>query len=307
MSIGIIGNGYVGGSLANGFKGFIETKIFDNDPARSLNSFATVINTTDFVFVCVPTPMNIQNGGRVDLSIVESVLAKISNNLSNNLSNNFSSKNKPSHNPLIVIKSTVTPGSVEKLILQFPSLDIVFNPEFLTEKNANADFVNATRVLIGGEKSLCEKLAVLYRKRFKDKKIIQTDVATAQFVKYMCNSFFSVKVSFMNEMFQAAKVLGVNWQDASEGFVSDGRVGLSHLQVPGHDGDYGFGGKCFPKDLNAFINVLIDNDIDPVMLKAAWVKNLQVREQNDWEDIPGAVSTVDFDFKKVIEKVEDIE
>ncbi|MBT4959571.1 MAG: hypothetical protein HON33_06335, partial [Flavobacteriaceae bacterium] len=226
MSIGIIGNGYVGGSLVNGFKDFFETKIFDNDVKRSLDSFDTVINTTDFIFVCVPTPMSIQNGGRVDPSIVEDVLAKISTNLNKG------------NNPLIIIKSSLPPGAVEKLIVKFSNLDIVFNPEFLTEKNADKDFINATRVLIGGEKHLCEKLAALYRKRFKDKKIIQTDVTTAQYVKYMCNCFFSVKVSFMNEMFQAAQALGVNWKDACEGFVSDGRVGLSHLDVPGHDGFY---------------------------------------------------------------------
>jgi nucleotide sugar dehydrogenase len=290
VSIGIIGNGYVGGSLVNGFKDFFETKIFDNDVKRSLDSFDTVINTTDFIFVCVPTPMSIQNGGRVDPSIVEDVLAKISTNLNKG------------NNPLIIIKSSLPPGAVEKLIVKFSNLDIVFNPEFLTEKNADKDFINATRVLIGGEKHLCEKLAALYRKRFKDKKIIQTDVTTAQYVKYMCNCFFSVKVSFMNEMFQAAQALGVNWKDACEGFVSDGRVGLSHLDVPGHDGFYGFGGKCFPKDINAFINVLTDNGVDPVMLRAAWEKNLQVREQHDWEDIPGAVSELEANYELPIEQ-----
>ena len=74
------------------------------------------------------------------------------------------------------------------------------------------------------------------------------------------------------------------------GFVSDGRIGNSHLDVPGHDGMLGFGGKCFPKDINAFINYFEQNDIEPTVLKAAWKKNLQVREKTDWNDIEGAVT-----------------
>ena len=75
-----------------------------------------------------------------------------------------------------------------------------------------------------------------------------------------------------------------------EGFILDGRIGNSHIDVPGHDGDYGFGGKCFPKDINAIIHKAEELGIDPTVMKAAWKKNLEVRKKLDWYDIEGAVS-----------------
>ena len=106
----------------------------------------------------------------------------------------------------------------------------------------------------------------------------------------MANCFFSVKISFMNEMLEIAEKLEVNWEKAREGFITDGRVGNSHLDVPGHDGSRGFGGKCFPKDINAFINIAKENGIDPKVLEASWNKNIEVRANQDWKNIPGATS-----------------
>ena len=96
----------------------------------------------------------------------------------------------------------------------------------------------------------------------------------------------------MNEMKQAAIAGDINWQDAMAGFVSDGRIGNSHLDVPGHDGSHGFGGKCFPKDLNAFIHYFKTMGVNPTVMLAAWEKNLEVRESHDWLDIEGAVDEV---------------
>ena len=107
----------------------------------------------------------------------------------------------------------------------------------------------------------------------------------------MANCFFAVKVGFMNELRQAADKLNVNWHDAVDGFVSDGRIGNSHLDVPGHDGSPGFGGKCFPKDINAFIHLFQDLGVDPKIMKATWEKNLEVRSDHDWAEIEGAVSS----------------
>ena len=120
--------------------------------------------------------------------------------------------------------------------------------------------------------------------------IIETNFNTAEMVKYMNNCFFATKVSFMNEMKQAAQVLDVNWHEAMDGFISDGRIGNSHLDVPGHDGYNGFGGKCFPKDLNAFIGLFNKIGVDPKVMTATWEKNLEVRKEYDWKNIEGAVS-----------------
>ena len=91
-------------------------------------------------------------------------------------------------------------------------------------------------------------------------------------------------------MRQASDIVGCNWGDVMNGFVSDGRVGNSHLDVPGHDGDFGYGGKCFPKDINAFISFFEDIGVNPDVMKASWNKNLEVRNNHDWLKIKGATS-----------------
>ena len=191
---------------------------------------------------------------------------------------------------VFIIKSTVIPGTAEKYIEMYPNLELAFNPEFLTERAARLDFINAARIIIGGSNETCDKVERLYRARFPHVKIIKTDPTTAQFIKYMANCFFATKVAFMNEMRQAADVLECDWNTVVDGFISDGRIGNSHLDVPGHDGQNGFGGKCFPKDLNAFIDLFENIGVNPRIMKAAWEKNVEVREEFDWAKIEGAVS-----------------
>jgi UDPglucose 6-dehydrogenase len=275
--IGIIGNGYVGSSVIFGFSLHADILVYDKIKEKSINSLEEVLEKSEFVFVAVPTPMNLKTN-KFDSSILDNVFRDI---------NNFSGRKK---DQIYIIKSTVIPGTVEKLQNQYKDLRIVFSPEFLTERSANLDFINATRIIFGGSDKDTLEVEKMFKVRFPYAKFIRTDTTTAQFIKYMANCFFAVKVSFMNEMKQGADKLNVNWQDAMNGFISDGRIGNSHLDVPGHDGFHGFGGKCFPKDINALIGVYNELDIDPKIMKAAWEKNLEVREKHDWLEIEGAVS-----------------
>jgi UDPglucose 6-dehydrogenase len=275
--IGIIGNGYVGSSVIFGFSLCADILVYDKIKEKSINSIEEVLEKSEFVFVAVPTPMNLKTN-KFDSSILDNVFRDI---------NNFSGRKK---DQIYIIKSTVIPGTVEKLQNQYKDLKIVFSPEFLTERSANLDFINATRIIFGGSDKDTLEVEKMFKVRFPYAKFIRTDTTTAQFIKYMANCFFAVKVSFMNEMKQGADKLNVDWQDAMNGFVSDGRIGNSHLDVPGHDGFHGFGGKCFPKDINALIGVYNELEIDPKIMKAAWEKNLEVREKHDWLEIEGAVS-----------------
>ena len=110
------------------------------------------------------------------------------------------------------------------------------------------DFLSQTRYVLGGESEDTKKVANLYRDRFgKTISIIETDFESAELIKYVCNCFFATKVSFMNEMKQISDKVGADWETVVEGFVRDGRVGHSHINVPGPDGKFGFGGKLFPK------------------------------------------------------------
>lgn len=278
MKIGIIGNGFVGSAIMHGFVLHIDDiMIYDKDPRRSTHQLENLAADCEVLFVCVPTPMF--ESGECDLSIVENVVDEIC------------SCSQRKDDQVIVIKSTVVPGTVESLAEKYPDVDFVFNPEFLTERKARLDFINTSRIVLGSNKpKAIEIVEKLYRVRFPYTKIIKTDFGTAQLIKYMANCFFATKVSFMNEMFQICEAIDGNWDEAMEGFITDGRIGNSHIDVPGHDGDLGFGGKCFPKDLNAMIKRAEAMGLNPSVMKGAWDKNTEVREDLDWYDIPGAVS-----------------
>lgn len=277
MKIGIIGNGFVGQAITHGFVLHVDDiMIYDTDPKRSTHSLNELVNNSDVIFICVPTPMF--ESGECDLSIVNKVV--------NDLSEYDCINSK-----VVVIKSTVVPGTTEKLANEYPNMNFVFNPEFLTERKARLDFINTARIVLGSNKAVANsKVEELYKIRFPHTKIIKTDFGTAQLIKYMANCFFATKVSFMNEMYQICEAINGDWNKALEGFITDGRIGNSHIDVPGHDGDFGFGGKCFPKDLNAMIKRAEELGVSPDVMKGAWEKNKQVRKNLDWYDIPGAVS-----------------
>ena len=164
-------------------------------------------------------------------------------------------------------------------------MNIVFNPEFLTERNAKFDFINQSRFIIGGEKSLTDKVANLYKWRFGNTvPVIQTDFETAELIKYMNNCFFATKVSFLNEMKLISDKINADWDTSIQGFVSDGRIGHSHVQVPGPDGKFGFGGNCFPKDVKAIIEYSNKLGLNLNTIEGAWKTNLSVRPKEDLKD-----------------------
>ena len=280
IRIGIIGKGFVGSAVEYGFSCDLnfksQIKIFDKNPSLSKNSLSETINSSDFIFVSVPTPAKL--GGEIDLKILDKALFEI----------NECRKN----NSIILIRSTIIPGTSEMFSKKYPKLKIVFNPEFLTEKNANEDFINQSRIILGGDKNLTKKVSELYKKRFGERiHIIETNFQTAELIKYMNNCFLATKISFMNEMKLLSNKINANWDQAIEGFIADPRVGNSHFNVPGHDGKYGFGGSCFPKDIQALIKFGEHIDIDTEVLKAVWKTNLKVRPEKDWEELKGRAVT----------------
>ena len=279
--IGIIGRGFVGSAVEFGFSAQTgcdaQIKVYDKDPAKSIHTLEDTVNESDFIFLSVPTPSN--EDGSMHLGILESVLQDIQ------------VVNKRKDN-IILIRSTIIPGTTTKLCKKYKKLNIVFNPEFLTERSAKFDFINQSRFILGGRKRNTARVADLYRWRFGDSvPCIETNFETAEMIKYMNNCFFATKVSFMNEMKLIADKSNVDWDLAVDGFVRDGRIGHSHLAVPGPDGKRGFGGSCFPKDIQAMINFGKNLDVDMNTLLGAWATNLQVRPEKDWENLKGRAVT----------------
>ena len=197
------------------------------------------------------------------------------------------------YNPqtIFVIKSTVPIGTTDHLCETYKPLKIVHSPEFLTARSAAIDFITPSRNIVGGEEvNGTLTIKKLYEERFPGVTCHVMKSKESEFVKYFANSFFATKVSFFNEMFLLSDKLNLSWDKIVGGVMSDGRIGISHYQVPGHDGDFGFGGTCFPKDINAFIETFENEGIDPVMLKAVWNRNLSIRKNKDWEKSKSAVT-----------------
>jgi nucleotide sugar dehydrogenase len=274
MNLGIIGKGFVGNAILQGLSHYYNLKVYDIDPKKSTNTFDEVIKC-DLVFLSVPTPMR-KETGECDLSYVESVFEKVNQN---------------STSCIFVIKSTVPVGTTKKLNEKYPKIKIIHSPEFLTARAAVTDFICPSRHIIGGgPENGADKLKQIYEERFPGVPCQMMTSDESEFVKYFANCFFATKVSYFNEMAVFARACGLDWDKVLKGVMSDGRIGISHYQVPGFDGDLGFGGTCFPKDLNALIKSFEKLGINPVLLKAAWQRNLEVRDEKDWEHSKSAVS-----------------
>ena len=308
-SIAVIGQGFVGGSLTTvfaerGFKVFVADKAGvtakGGDPIGGLRNGATELvraiedgiiragsdvfhdperpkNFSGVYFVCVPTPM--YEDGSADLRIVESVLEELASVPGDRVA---------------VIKSTVPPGSTAAWNKRFnkDGLYVIFNPEFLTEANALDDMRNQNRIILGGPRPHINKVKQIFQTAFPKVPLIKTSSTTAEMVKYTTNCFLATKVAFANEIAQICEKLDdsgldIDYDKVVEYAKADTRLGNSHWAVPGPDGSRGFGGHCFPKDINAIMYVARELGVDPQVMMAAWVKNLEVRSDHDWEKMHG--------------------
>lgn len=270
MEIGIIGQGFVGNAIYQKFKNYYNILTFDLDITKCNSTEKNLIDKSEVIFVCLPTPMN--QDGSCNTDIVEGVIKKI----------NDTSKGK-----IVVIKSTIPPGTTDKLNSKYKDITIAFNPEFLTERNAIEDYENQNRIILGGPRPATTKLKQVFGKVFPKAEIIKTDSTHAEMVKYLINTFLSVKVSFANEIYQLCGKLNIDYDKVVEYATHDERLGNSHWSVPGHDGDYGFGGHCFPKDLSALISLTNQLDTLNNVLNATKKTNDLVRVDRDWESMKG--------------------
>lgn len=277
IEIGIVGNGFVGNAHYNGLSDKNSVKVYDVDPDKSFNTFEETVNK-DIVFVCLPTPM-FKDTHECNLTYIHEFFEKV---------NNLHNRNTLS---IFVIKSTVPVGTTQKLNELYTNIKILHSPEFLTATNANADFKNPSRNIVGGEsENGLYYVNEFFEKNFNKKLCLTMNSNSSEFVKYFANTFFATKVSFFNEMYLLSNKLDVSWNDIVNGVMTDKRIGGSHYRVPGKDDDFGFGGTCFPKDINAFIKLFESHDIDPLVLKSVWDRNLTVRKNKDWELSKSAVS-----------------
>ena len=275
MKIGIVGQGYVGTAVKTIFEKHYDVYTYDIKEKCNCIDMNDLVVESDIIFVCLPTPM--KKDGSCDTSIVEGVVNDINDFVLTNLKSDI----------IVAIKSTIPPGTTNRLNKECENISVIFNPEFLTEANFIEDFKNQNRIIIGGERPSTTKLRQVYSLVFPDATIVKTGSKTAEMVKYMTNTFLATKVSFANEMKQICDEINIDYDKVVEYSTYDERLGKSHWAVPGPDGHYGFGGSCFPKDINALLKVGRNLDLDLFTMRGAWQTNLDVRPEQDWKELKG--------------------
>ena len=271
MKIGLVGKGFVGNAIYQNLKSTYDFLIFDKDPSKSNSgNVRELCHGSKIIFVALPTPM--KQDGSCDLSIILQVMAQLSYWNNDNI---------------IILKSTVPPGTCREIKDKYPDLRLVFSPEFLTEANHIEDFKDCNRVIMGGDPTDVYECFKMLSDVFPKKQYLRTTLETSEMVKYFINNFLAVKVMFANEMKEICDASNINFQDVRDLALHDKRIGDSHLSVPGPDGSGGFGGTCFPKDINAMIFFAKSVGADPSLLLEAWNKNLKIRKNKDWLKMKG--------------------
>ena len=266
--IGIVGGGFVGGAMYQNFKNIFDVHVWDvAEEKRTIKTFESFVDWAELIFVCVPTPM--KESGECDTSIVESVIGDIS---------------KLDRRKYVVIKSTVTPGTTERLA-ESHGMVIGFNPEFLTEANAYNDFRHQPLIVVGADDvALATVLTQIYYE-FNTKvdnvaHVIQRTTKEAELFKYLANCFLATKVIFANEFKILCDKVRVDYGRIAEVAVLDKRLGHTHWRVPGPDGKFGFGGSCFPKDTSALLHFADEHETTMWMLTEATYINDDLRHGN---------------------------
>lgn len=275
-NIGVIGYGFVGEATGSGLSTSKQNVVRWFDKFKeSPNTFDEVVEKSEFIFICLPTPMFRDYSGQ-DISIVKEVLEILVPKVSNT-------------NKIIIVKSTVLPGTTASFAKKYPKVNFVMNPEFLTQNKAKADFMNPARTVIGtNNKEVGMRVQKLFQTILsKDQKYFITGLTEAEVIKYMSNLMLASKVLLANEFYLLSKKIGANYQEIYPAVAGDPRIG-SHLAVPGPDGDLGFGGACFPKDTLGLLAFAQLKKIDMSALSAIWKKNLKIRKSRDWEHMDNA-------------------
>lgn len=259
--IGIVGLGFVGDAIRRSIDfGWLDNLVCV-DPIKGYSNTIADLKDCSGVFICVPSPQG--EDGSCDTSILESVLEQLK---------------AIDYNGVIISKCTAPPDVYTMLNEEHPNL--VHVPEFLTAANAASDYANGKFAIIGGSVSAyqreAERIVRLTQQELGDN-VRYCTIGEASLAKYTINTFMATKVIFMNELQQLASAMKLDYNKIAAMVRMDHRIGNSHMQVPGPDGSFGFGGACFPKDTSALLKIAEQQNVSLNVLDAAVKKNTLLR------------------------------
>jgi UDPglucose 6-dehydrogenase len=274
MRIGIIGYGFVGSAVAAAHD---RNLLMINDPNKfeewEQYTVEKIKEHTGWIYLCLPTPQN--EDGSCDTSILEDMLEQLKD-----------------YEGYVISKSTAPPVWYKKIYDQCGpfkkyKFKFIHMPEFLTAKNAIKDYMNPKIIVIGGNPvhtSFITTHVLGTDMTYKNKaKIVRTDIGSAAAMKYYANSWLATKVIYNNQFAKWCEAQNVKWDDVAEILAQDSRLGETHYSVPGENGDVGYGGYCFPKDIASILKIADDNDVDMSLLEKQVEINDALREEQRLE------------------------
>jgi UDPglucose 6-dehydrogenase len=264
MKIGIVGMGYVGSAVYASYQGLADLKFHDPAKSDSVSWYDLVHWDPDAIFVCVPTPQNPDNS--CDVRAVDSTLTQI---------------NDLKYQRLVICKSTA-PAEQYGIWWCDMRYSLVHAPEFLKATNSIEDYISPHLIVLGGKPGECaEAFGVIARSHVKlsNTRVQVTDIKTAALFKYAANTFLAMKVTFANQLHNYCRANAGNWSQLSEMLAGDHRLGDTHWQVPGPDGNFGYGGSCFPKDVSAIIHDAKRFNVDFTLLEQVQTINKTLRTE----------------------------
>lgn len=240
-NVGIIGCGVIGSALKKWLESNTDHRIFVSDPYKGYNDD---LSGCDVFFIQIHIPT--ESDGYQNLSVLEEIISKL--------------PDKP-----IFIRTTLLPGTSDSLSKKL-NHHVYFMPEFLTERTSENDFKKQPMVF-SAEPELLSEI-------FPNKPFVLMTSLEAEITKYAHNVFGALKVTYFNAVYDYCEKLGADYKKVHEGVLLSGYINDMHTNVPGPDGKFGYGGKCFPKDVDAWTEATKGYPLHDLLAPVAQLNNI---------------------------------
>lgn len=269
IAIGICGLGFVGTAIYNSFiKNKVSVIAYDKYKPEKSSTIEELLDTS-FIILCLPTQY-CSNTKHYDLSAIYDTCQFLTDN-------NYTGG--------VVIKSTVVPGTTDKLTDEYSTLNFIHNPEFLTARTADHDYLNQTHIVLGRGEScsnvIYQKVVDFHKTIFPEAEISQCSSAESEAMKIVANCFYSVKIQYFTEVYLLCTKLNLDYNLVKSMVIKNGWVNPMHTNIPGPDGEISYGGLCFPKDTNAFLEFLKSNNIPHKLIESVVTERDSMRSDQD--------------------------